>query len=114
MTDEGLSGAPEGPPTSSSNMRDDGSATGSSSGRDRLGIAALLGGLALLASALLGGYFQKPPLEPKPLAASWLLRPREQNAFAKFSAIDAELWHVYFAGPLRGWAVASETTGFAL
>ena len=70
--------------------------------------------LALLASALLGGYFQKPPLEPKPLAASWLLRPREQNAFAKFSAIDAELWHVYFAGPLRGWAVASETTGFAL
>jgi hypothetical protein len=71
-------------------------------------------GLALLASALLGGYFQKPPLEPKPLAASWLLRPQEQNAFAKFSAIDAELWHVYFAGPLRGWAVASETTGFAL
>jgi photosystem II stability/assembly factor-like uncharacterized protein len=75
-----------------------------------LGIAALLGGLALLAGALLGGYFQKPPLEPKPLAASWLLRPQEQNAYAKFPTIGANLSQVCLAGPLRGWAVGSGGT----
>ncbi|MEP6717343.1 MAG: hypothetical protein ABJC09_17360 [Terriglobia bacterium] len=56
--------------------------TPNSSGRDRVGIAALLRGFILLAATVAGAWFQRPQAAPEPVsAASWLFRPQEQNAF---------------------------------
>ena len=100
----------EEPPSSSSAANDNSLASGDSSGRDTLGIATLCCGFLLLTLSLIGAYFQKPPIEAKPTAVSWLVQPQERNSSLRLPTIGAMLFGVHFDGPLRGWAVGENGT----